>query len=186
MSMYKELHYVASQSDETGFREMLRSMALTVAPERPGGERDLSDESVNKDRRRLLSFRPEEELKVSYTNPYPHYSEAVQPLLTWDVPYITGTVIVTGWLRHHAYMEKDGPEFVEIGAAFTAIKKWMKANWQPLNNFDFIGPGASSLINEHGFTWSCFDPNRTTFTIAHSDGTEEEVTHEEWMNSNRE
>jgi hypothetical protein len=186
MSMYKDFYYVASQSDEATFREMLQSMTLKVIPERPGGERDLSDVSANKDRRRLLSLRPEEELEVSYTDPYPHYSEAVQPLLSWDVPYITGTVIVTGWIRHHVHMEKHGAEFVEIGNAFAAIKKWMKANWQSLNELDFIGPGAFSLLSEQGYTWSCFDPKGTTFVTVRADGTEEEITYVEWMNSNRE
>lgn len=183
--MYKELHYVADQLGEDSFRDFLRSLGLTVTPERPGGEVALTNAEIEKNRHRLLSFRPVEQLEISYTDPYPHYSPARQPLIEWDVPHISGTVILTGYLRHHAYMEREGSDFVRIGAAFAEIRKWMKANWRPLNKFDFISPGAEALINERGYTWSCVDPEHTKFAIVRSGGKEEEVSFREWMRSRR-
>jgi hypothetical protein len=179
--MYKDLWYVANDADQEAFREALRSMALNVLPHRPAGEGELTAAAVRKDRRRLLSYKREEQLEVSDTNPYPHYSEACEPLLSWDVPYTNGKRMIAGWIRHHAYMEKHGPEFVEIGKAFAEIRKWMKVNWQPLNRFDFIGPGATDLLDKRGHEWSCFDPDVTKFAIVRTDGTEEDVSYEQWL-----
>lgn len=180
--MYQDMHYVASVDDEKAFRSQLENLGLHILPERPGGPVDLADTKIEQDRLRLLSLRPEKEVTVSNTLPYPHYSPAAQPLIEWEVPQIKGKLIITGHLRHHPYMMKEGPEFVEIGKAFNKIKKWFKANWRPINQFDFVGPGAARLLDE-GYTWSSFDPATTRFAIVGADGRTKDITHDQWLKS---
>jgi hypothetical protein len=78
-------------------------------------------------------------------------------------------------------MLKKGPEYAAMGKAFIQIKAWLKANWQPINQFDFMGPGAARLINEEGYSWSCVDPAHTTVEMVRADGTKQELTYEEWI-----
>jgi hypothetical protein len=178
--MYKDINYVASNDDERALRDALREQRLNVVPERPGQTASLAEIEVRRNNKRLLSLRPPAELKPD-PNPFPHYSPACNPLLEWRVPYTNGKLIVAGWMRHHFYMEKDGPAFVEVGKAFADIRKWMKLNWAPINRFDFIGPGARKMVDAQGYTWASFDPNRTSFVVVRANGVEEEVSYAEWL-----
>ncbi len=104
----------------------------------------------------------------------------MQPLIEWELPQIKGKLIITGHLRHHPYMAKEGPEFEEIGKAFAKIMVWFRTNWRSINRFDFMGPGAAKLLSDEGYSWSSFDPVTTKFSIVLADGATKEVTHDEW------
>ncbi|KAF0176725.1 MAG: hypothetical protein IV086_06330 [Hyphomonadaceae bacterium] len=179
--MYEDIYYVANIEDEENFRSELWRIGLCVLPERPGGQVSLSPSAINADHLRLLSLRPIEQVVASDTLPYPHYSPAAQPLIEWEPPKLNGKVLIAAHLRYHAYMLKKGPEYAEIGKAFTQIKAWLKAHWEPINQFDFMGPGAARLINEEGYTWSAFDPAQTKVETVRADGMTEELGYDQWM-----
>ena len=181
--MYQDIYYVATTEDEEAFRAELARLGLQVIPERPGGPRGLSALEIDEARLRLLSLKPVEEVLVSDTLPYPHYSPAAQPLIEWEPSQIKGKLLIAAHLRYHPYMLKRGPEYAAIGKVFTQIKVWLKANWQPINEFDFMGPGAARLINEEGYSWSAFDPATTIVETARADGTTEEQPYDQWMQS---
>lgn len=181
--MYQDLYYVAAADDEEAFRTAVVELKLHVLPHRPGAPRGLTAPELAKDPQRLLSLKPIDEVQVSYTDPYPHYSPAAQPLIEWDPPQIKGRLLIAAHLRHHPYMLKKGPEYAAIGKAFTQIKAWLKAHWQPINQFDFMGPGAARLINEEGYTWASFDPAHTTVETVRADGTTQELDYDQWIKS---
>jgi hypothetical protein len=181
--MYQDLYYIANADDEDAFREHLRKVGLRIIPERPGGPVGLTKPEIDEDRCRLLSLKPVEEVLVSHTDPYPHYSPAEQPLIEWEPPQVKGKLLIAAHLRHHPYMLRKGAEYAAIGKAFVQIKSWLKANWQPINRFDYMGPGAARLINKEGYSWSAFDPDLTKVEIVRPDGTPQEFSYDQWVKS---
>lgn len=182
LKMYDDLYYVASAEDEAVFREHLKTLGLFVLPARPEYPSGLSDEEIEMNRNRFLSLKPIEQVQLD-TKPFLHYNCVAAPLIEWDVTRFTGKVIVAGFLRHHSYMTKEGEDFAAIGRAFTQIKAWLGANWRSVNKFEYVGPGASRLINVQGYTWSSFDPARTTVENLKVDGTRQELTYDQWVES---
>lgn len=180
--MHDELYYVASEDDEALFRQYLVSLGLSVLPARPEYPDGLSEKEVQENRSRFLSLSPIENVRLDL-KPFPHYNSVAAPLIEWEVPRRSGKVMVAGYLRHHPYMTKEGLDFAAIGKVFMQIKAWLKASWQPINQFDFMGPGAARLITEEGYSWSSFDPAHTTVETVRADGTAQELTYDEWIRS---
>lgn len=175
--MYKQFHYVANVEDDLKFRAFLKTLRLFVLPHQPGGPTDPMDTST--DRRRLLSLRPIDEVSPD-PNPYPHYSAAAEPLIEWNIPLLKDKLIVTGYVRHHPYTITRGPDFAHISRVYSKIKKWMKTNWRPDGIGLYVSPGATDLLQNEGYTWSCFEPG-ITVTVVASDGASREITADEWM-----
>lgn len=186
IAMIDQFYYVASAEDEVNFRDYLKGVGLSVLPERPGGPAGFSQSEVATNPRRLLSLRPVEEVPVSYTNPYPHYSSAANPLLDWDVSRVRGTQIIAGYMRYYPDLRRKGAGFVEIASVYADIRRWMKRSWRVMEGGqDFIAPGAQRLIEQEGYSWSCSDPARTTVVIVRPDGREDHMTYENWLHPPR-